>query len=60
MKPKDASIKAETDKVIKALKELNKSLVAVNILLSDIKNTVEDINRKTENKNYKRNWGPCG
>lgn len=62
MEPKDASIKAETDKLIEAIQELNKSLESTNILLRDIKNVVEDIDRKSENKNYRssRYLGPCG
>lgn len=60
MIPKDASIKAETDKLIEEIQELNKNLVTTNILLRDIKNVVDNIDRKAENKNYRRSPGPCG
>ena len=56
----EESKRMELDELIKAIDRLNDGLIKSNEIFSKMQSVLEDINRKTENRNFKRSWGPCG
>lgn len=52
----------ELGELVKAIERLNDTLIESKEILSKMQSVWEDINRKTENKNYRssRYLGPCG
>ena len=53
--------KIELGELVKAIDRLNDTLIESKEILCKMQSVWEDINRKTENKNYRpRYLGPCG